>query len=196
MDSRFAAVMGLEGRANAVAVEPREGAGDDEVKRSLAGIPGVVSVQPVRATTDALKDVFDEFVGVLRVVQGIVLLLALLIAFNSTSINMDERAREHATMFAFGVRIRTAIAMAIAESLMIGVVATAAGVLAGYLIVGLMINVLIADTLPDLGMIVSVSGQTLATAVVLGVVAMAAAPLLTLRRLRRMNIAATLKVIE
>jgi putative ABC transport system permease protein len=188
--------MGLEGRANAVAVEPREGAGDDEVKRSLAGIPGVVSVQPARATTDALKDVFDEFVGVLRVVQGIVLLLALLIAFNSTSINMDERAREHATMFAFGVRIRTAIAMAIAESLMIGVFATAAGVLAGYLIVGLMINVLIADTLPDLGMIVSVSGQTLATAVVLGVVAMAAAPLLTLRRLRRMNIAATLKVIE
>ena len=32
------------------------------------------------------------------------LLLALLIAFNTASINADERAREEATMFAFGLR--------------------------------------------------------------------------------------------
>jgi putative ABC transport system permease protein len=59
-----------------------------------------------------------------------------------------------------------------------------------------MINVLIADTLPDLGMVVWVSRQTLLTAVALGIVAVALAPLLTLRKLLRMDIAATLKVLE
>jgi len=196
MDSRFAWLMGLEGAANAVHIDPVEGATDDEVKRTLAALPGVVSVQPARATTDALNELFDEIVGILRVVQGIVLVLALLIAFNSTAINMDERAREHATMFAFGVPIRTVLRMAIVESVIIGIVATAVGVAAGFLVVGFMINVLIADTLPDLGMVVWVSRQTLLTAVALGIVAVALAPLLTLRKLLRMDIAATLKVLE
>jgi putative ABC transport system permease protein len=86
--------------------------------------------------------------------------------------------------------------MAIVESVIIGIVATAVGVAAGFLVVGFMINVLIADTLPDLGMVVWVSRQTLLTAVALGIVAVALAPLLTLRKLLRMDIAATLKVLE
>ena len=46
-------------------------------------------------------------------VEAAVLLLALLIAFNSASINADERAREEATMFAFGLRPRTVLRIAI-----------------------------------------------------------------------------------
>jgi hypothetical protein len=55
---------------------------------------------PIVARGRAIRDFLDEFVLVPRVVEGAMLLMALLIAFNAASINMDERAREHATMFA------------------------------------------------------------------------------------------------
>ena len=38
----------------------------------------------------------------LRVIQGVVVILAFLIAYNATSINIDDRQREIATMFVFG----------------------------------------------------------------------------------------------
>jgi putative ABC transport system permease protein len=62
-------------------------------------------------------------------------------------------------MFAFGLPIRTVLALAVAESALLGALGTAAGVL-------------------------------------LGVGAVALTPLLTARRLRRMNILATLRVVE
>ena len=37
--------------------------------------------------------------------------LVLLIAFNAAAINADERRREHATMVAYGVRLRTLFRM-------------------------------------------------------------------------------------
>jgi putative ABC transport system permease protein len=46
------------------------------------------------------------------------------------------------------------------------------------------------------GLDVAISPGTLATAFVLGVIAVAAAPLLTIRRLRRMDIPGTLRVVE
>ena len=52
------------------------------------------------------------------------------------------------------------------------------------------------STMPELGLEVSLSTETLATAVALGVIAVAAAPLLTIRRMRRMDIPGTLRVVE
>jgi putative ABC transport system permease protein len=50
--------------------------------------------------------------------------------------------------------------------------------------------------MPDLGMDVVVSAETVLTAVVLSAIAVALAPLLTVRRLRRMDIPGTLRVVE
>ena len=50
--------------------------------------------------------------------------------------------------------------------------------------------------MPDMGLDVVISGTTVLTAVVLGVIAVAIAPLLTIRRLRRMDIPGTLRVVE
>jgi hypothetical protein len=47
-----------------------------------------------------------------------------------------------------------------------------------------------------LGVDVAVSSSTLITVAVLGIVAVSAAPLLTIGRLRRMNIPGTLRVVE
>ncbi len=54
------------------------------------------------------------------VIEGAVLLLALCIAFNSTAINMDERARENATMFAYGLPAGRVLLVSVVESLIIG----------------------------------------------------------------------------
>ena len=51
----------------------------------------------------------DDLVAFIRVTVGFAVALALLIAFNSTSISADERARENATMLAFGVPMHGAV---------------------------------------------------------------------------------------
>jgi putative ABC transport system permease protein len=51
-------------------------------------------------------------------------------------------------------------------------------------------------TMPDMGLDVAISAGTVVTAIALGVLAVAIAPLLTVRRLRRMDIPGTLRVVE
>ena len=125
-----------------------------------------------------------------------VLLLALLIAFNSTSINMDERARENATMFAYGLPVGRVLLVSVVESVLIGLLGTTLGVLAGRALLEWLINVLLPSTFPDIGVSVHLAGSTLLMAVAFGVVAVATAPLFTVRRLRRMDIPSTLRVME
>jgi putative ABC transport system permease protein len=69
----------------------------------------------------------DEFVGVLRITEVAGLLLALLIAFNTTSINADERAREYATMAAYGVPVRTVVRISMVESVLVGILGRRSG---------------------------------------------------------------------
>ncbi|HMO54694.1 MAG TPA: ABC transporter permease, partial [Tepidiformaceae bacterium] len=131
MDATQAGVFGLDGMSNVVEVLPAAGASRDAVKRELFSLPGVASATGVSESSEAIANLLNEFVVLLRVIEGAMLVLALLIAFNSASINMDERSREHATMFAYGVRVRTVLRMAIAENVILGIVATVLGVLAG-----------------------------------------------------------------
>jgi putative ABC transport system permease protein len=55
---------------------------------------------------------------------------------------------------------------------------------------------LAATTMPDVRLDVVVSSGSVATVALLGVLAVAVAPLLTIRRLRRMDISGTLRVVE
>ena len=124
------------------------------------------------------------------------LFLALLMAFNSTSISVDERRREFATLFAFGVPVRTGLRVAMIESLIIGIVATMLGIAAGVGVVSWTMKDLLGDTLPDLEAVVTLAPASVVTAALVGIGAVALAPLLTVRRLRRMDIPATLRVVE
>lgn len=196
MDSNQAGLFNLAGTTNLLEVVPVEGPTRDDMKRALFPLPGVVSAQGVSEVSEVIDDLLSEFVVLLRVIEGALLVLALLIAFNSASINMDERAREHATMFAFGVRVRTVLRMAVVENLILGIMATIAGVVAGWLLLRAIIAIRIPSTLPDLEVIPVISPTTLAISVFLGVLAVALAPLLTVRKLRRMDVPATLKVVE
>jgi putative ABC transport system permease protein len=76
------------------------------------------------------------------------------------------------------------------------VIATTLGVLAGWGLLHWLVTSLVGDTFPDLGIDVAIATGTLVTAFALGVIAVAAAPLLTIRKLTRMDLPATLRVVE
>ena len=90
--------------ANTVQLGLVPGADPGAVKRAVFEPPGVASAQLADATVSILEDLMASFTGIFRIVELFVLGLALLIAFNAAAISVDERSREHATMFAFGVR--------------------------------------------------------------------------------------------
>jgi putative ABC transport system permease protein len=117
-------------------------------------------------------------------------------AFNSASIGFEERQREHATMFAYGVRVRKALRMTVVENLVIGIAATIIGFGGGLWMVWWMVNVSAPETMPDIGLVMELSPVTLVTIVVLGVAAVGLAPLFTVRRMRRMDLPGTLRVME
>ena len=196
LDDSAASLFGLEGITNTVQMAPEPGTDPDELKRALFGQPGVGSVQPVSVVITTIRDTISEFLDILLIVQWAVLLLALLIAFNSSSISSDERRREHATMFAYGVTPRRVLGISVIESAVTGVIATVVGIGLGLTLLGWMSRFLLPTTMPELGVDIDVATTTYVTAFAMGVVAVALAPVLTYRKLRRMDIPSTLRVVE
>lgn len=195
-DAPLAGVLGLAGTANAASVMPRAGASAGRVERALAGSPVVAWARPVTADTDALRDTIDQFSAVIRIAAGAALLLAVLIAFNLAGLGLEERRREYATMFAYGVPVRRGLRIAALENLVVGVLGTLLGLLIGLLAITWMIDALFADTWPEIGMTRHLSPGSLVLVVLVGVVAVTVTPYLVARRLTRMDIASTLRVVE
>jgi putative ABC transport system permease protein len=196
IDRSQLAEFGVPGLVNGLYVLPAPGRSMADVERELFGQDGVASVQPVATSSKIVQDSLDEFTAVFRVLELFILLLAILIAYNATSINADERARERATLFAFGLPLRRVVTLEVAEGVLIGALGTAFGVGAGLLVVRWVVTSTMRTTMPDMGLDVAISAGTVVTAIALGVLAVAIAPLLTVRRLRRMDIPGTLRVVE
>ena len=153
-------------------------------------------MQSAAAGADAAAERLEEFLDILRFAQVVVLAITLLIAFNTTTISGEERAREQATMLAFGVPARRVLGQSVVESAIVGVLATAVGIAAGIGVLSWVLGTLSREVFPELGVGITISTGTLVTAILVGVVAVAAAPLLGARRLRRMDIPSTLRVVE
>lgn len=192
----LAPAIGLGGLINRVSVVPAAHYGADAVKRALMDLPAVAAVQAATAATDAVDRRMGQFTEVLLATVAIALAMAVLMAYNASAINADERARETATMFAFGVRLRRVLELAVAEAFLIGLLATAVGGLAGYGLLRWLVQSSMKDTMPDVGMVVTVEPLTIAYALLAGVVAVALAPLLTRGRLAKTDIPSTLRVVE
>jgi putative ABC transport system permease protein len=184
------------GLVNRISVVPAPGHNADELKAELLRLPAVAAVQGAAATTDAVDARMEQFNQILLITVAIAGAMALLIAFNATAINADERAREHATMFAYGITVPRVLRGSIAEALIIGALGTAAGITAGNALLAWIVNHNMPETMPDIGTLISVTPLTYALAAAAGTIVVATAPLLTLRRLRRTDIPATLRVVE
>jgi putative ABC transport system permease protein len=196
MDLSQAGQFNLAGITNGMNLLPVQGFSTEDVQVELFSLEHVTSVQSVTGVTRAVRDSFNELLGIIQMMVLVVLLLALLIAFNTASINLEARAREHATMFAFGVRVRTALRMAVTESLIIGILATLIGIAGGFAMVWWMTQILLPDTLPDFALPAIIGTGTLITVVIMGVVVVTLAPLLTVRRMRKMDLPGTLRLVE
>jgi putative ABC transport system permease protein len=195
MDYSEAGLLGLEGQMNRATALPGSG-GISGARQELFEVPGVVSVQEAAEGPRTLRDRLNQFVSIILVMEGALFVLAALIAYNTASINLDERSREHATMLAYGVRPRTIIRMAMVEGFALGLLATALGLAGGYFLARWFIDVLAPRVMPDIGLNLVLSPSSLVIVVVLGVLAVALTPLLGWRRLRRMNLPSALRLME
>jgi putative ABC transport system permease protein len=191
-----AAELHVDGLVNRISVVPAAGHDADDVKSELLRLPAVAAVQGAAATTDAVDKRMEQFNEILLITVAIAGAMALLIAFNATAINADERAREHATMFAYGVSLARVIRGSVAEALIIGALGTAVGIAAGHAVLSWIVNENMPETMPDIATLIAVAPLTYALATAAGTLVVAAAPLLTVRKLRRTDIPATLRVVE
>lgn len=196
MDMREVGLTELGNVTNFLTVMPTTGTSPDVVKLALMNQPGVASVQEIAEITNAFDEGMNLFVQVMVVISVIVLIMAFLIAFNTTSINVDERVREISTMFAFGLRVRTVTRMQILENFIIGVLGTGLGVILGWLVLNWMLLARVEEQLADIKFEVVLSSQTLILSMGLGVLVVALTPLLSIRRMVKMSIPDTLRVME
>lgn len=191
-----ASLFGLHGLSNVLSVVPVPGRTLLEVQQALFRSPGVASVEAIDSTAQIFRHLVDQYLSLLSIVQYTALVLAILIAFNTATISLDERTRENATMFAFGTRLRTVMGMAIFESAIIGLVGTLLGIAMGRVVLELIVRLVVRDVVPDIGFVITVTPATLLWAAVVGILAVAVAPLLGLPRLRRLDIPNALRVVE
>ncbi len=197
MPAGDAELMGLSGLTNSIDLAPVAGAQVGDVQRELFGSSSVVSVQRADAEADLIRDFLDMFISIFRIFEGVVLLLAVLIAFNAAGLGVEERRRDYATMFAYGVPRWKAVRMIMTESTLVGLVATVLGLVGGWGLLVWFIRALSPQSMPHIGMEMLVTPGSVAVAVVVGVVAVGLAPLLTApRRLGRMDVPSTLRVME
>ncbi len=196
VDIRHAGLAGLEGFANRVVGAPALGGSLKAVKRELFGTPGVATVTGLAEASEAVRDAFEQVSGIFWVIEIFVLGLALLIAFNTANINSDERARDHATMFAYGVPVRRVVGNLAVEGLALGVAATLLGVVLGYALLLWILLALVPASYPDMGVFLLIDVSEMAAFLVAGIAVVALAPALTARKLTRMHIPGTLRVLE
>ena len=196
MDIRHAGLAGLEGVVNTVTGTPANQGDLLAVKRALFGEPGVTSVQGLSEAFEATAEAFEQVTAVFLIIEIFVLGLVLLIAFNAANINSDERARDHATMFAYGVSVSRVVGSLAMEGLVLGVLAAMLGIVFGYALLLWMVLVLVPQSYPELGVLLSMNIPVTAAFLAMGAAVVALAPALTVRKLRRMDIPGTLRVLE
>ena len=197
LDLSQASTWGFGGLANVVTGVPANGTSLNDVKRSLFGSgKGVSLVQGLGETFQSVEDSLEQSEDVFFITQIFVVFLVMLIAFNTANINVDERSRDHATMFAYGIPVRRVIANLSVEGLLLGVVAVVLGGLFGYALLLWMALFLMPTAIPEIGMIVTVQWWGMALSFVLALIAIAVAPVFPGRKLKKMFIPGQLRMME
>jgi putative ABC transport system permease protein len=196
LDDSQVGLLGMEGLTNTIDLEPAPGMALGDVQRELIGVPAVASVQRADGVATTIRDFLSQFLGIFQIAEAIAVALMLLIAFNSAGVAADERAREHATMLAFGVRRRRILGASMVESAALGVVATLLGALGGTAFLRWIVRPDMEATVPDILLRFTVTPGTVGLVALLGIAAVAVAPVLTFRKLRRLDIPSTLRVME
>jgi putative ABC transport system permease protein len=135
---------GDPGRVNAVLVRAEPGISQQElVQRLQPTLPsGVEAITGAQLTQQDIDDVNRTFLNLLRgfltVFAGVALLVGAFSIYNTFSILVAQRTRESALLRALGASRRQVVRSVIAESILVGIVASAVGLVGGIAIAGLL----------------------------------------------------------
>lgn len=196
MDIDDEPVMGLHGIVNTATLVPRRGVPMGHLQRTISSMPGVAWALPAAALSDTIRDVLSLVTDLFVVLQIVIGLLAFLVAYNSTRIASDERARENATMMAFGVPIPRIVLAGVGESLVLGIVGVGVGIGVGIGVFHWVLDTVFPAAVPELSVLPDVTAWSFLITAIIGLAATAAAPTLIVRQLRRMDVPSTLRYVE
>ncbi|MHA2388977.1 MAG: ABC transporter permease [Candidatus Hodarchaeales archaeon] len=189
-------ILNCTGLINSLILLPKPGVTIESIQSDLFEIGGYSGVQTIIRLVETYEELIELFTSILTVIQYAVMALALLMAFNTATINFDERLREFATMGAFGTPIRTSIWMLMVESIIIGVFGTLLGFYPLGFIVMEIFQIQIRTSMPEVSIAASLFFDSVAIIIFIGVVLVAFTPLLSIRKLTKMDLPSALRVIE
>ena len=197
MDLSQAPAWGYGGLANIVTGVPAAGSSLNDVKRSLFGSDkGIARVQGLEDSFTSVQDSIDQAQSFFFTARIFVIVLVMLVAFNVANINVDERAREHATMFAYGVPVRQVIGNLSLEVVLLSAAAVLIGGLFGYALLLWMVLFLVPTVVPEIGAIVSIGPIEMTLYLAVALAGVALAPTFSARKLKKLFIPGALRVAE
>ena len=137
-DAAAAALVGRPGEVSAIRIAADDGVSQDELRDD------VVTVLPADAealtgnelTDEMMAEIEGEFLGMFKTILLAFAVIALVVAsfsiHNTFSILIAQRSRESALLRALGASRRQVLTSVVGEAIAIGVVASVAGIAAGY----------------------------------------------------------------
>jgi putative ABC transport system permease protein len=190
------------GHVNAILVRAEPGVSQDELVQRLQPVlpTGVEAISGAQLTQQDVDDVNATFLDLLRgfltVFAGVALLVGSFSIYNTFSILVAQRTRESALLRALGASRRQVVRSVIAESIAVGVVASAVGLLGGIAIAGLLKAMFDAFgfALPAGGLVFSTT--SVVVPVVVGIVVTVAASVVPAVRASRVPPLAALRDVD
>ncbi len=138
-------VLGQPGKVDEVLVKADSGVSQEQVasnlKHSLAGDRNIEVLTGAQVTKDSQNDIKDalRFFSTFLLVFGVIaLLVGSFIIFNTFSIIVAQRGREMALLRAIGAKSSQVVRSVLFEALLVGLVASMIGFVAGVLLAGLL----------------------------------------------------------
>lgn len=189
-------IFNVTGLTNAVMILPKQGITEASIQKNFFNLQGYSGVQSVVKMVRVYEEVIELFKSIFDVIQYVVLILALLLVYNTTTVNIDERTRELATMAAFGTPIRTSSLILMVESMILGVLGTVAGY---FLLSPFVVDILEArvdQAMNEIWLSVFLYPDSIVILILIGIILVTLTPLLSIRKLIKMDLTSALRVVE
>jgi putative ABC transport system permease protein len=168
------------GKLDAVAAVAEPGVSETELVRRIErvlpeGVEAITGAELTKENQDDIQEGLSFFTGFLSAFAGIALLVAVFSIYNTFSIIIAHRTRQMALLRTLGAGRAQVLRSVLLEALLIGVVASAVGLVAGIGLAGLLKGVLnaLGFEVPAGGTVVSTATIVTALAVGIGVTVVA-----------------------
>lgn len=189
-------IFNVTGLANAVMILPKQGITEATIQKNFFDLQGYSGVQSVVKLVKVYEELIQMFKSMFDVIQYVVMILALLLVYNTTTVNIDERTRELATMAAFGTPIRTSSLILMVESMILGILGTVTGYLLFAPFVIDILEARVDQAMNEIWLSSVLYPNSILILLLIGIVFVTLTPLLSVRKLIKMDLPSALRVVE